>query len=67
MRRESIKNRIKKAENRLDLGDNVIRVGWRQDDLCEWILPDGTVELITEAEFKARGGILLSWDDIEKD
>ena len=67
MRRESIKNRIKKAENRLDLGDNVIRVGWRQDHLCEWILPDGTVELISEAEFKARGGILLSWDDIEKD
>ncbi len=64
MKRESIKKRVEKAENRLEMGDNAIRVGWRNDGLCEWILPDGTVELISEAEFKARGGILLSWDDI---
>ena len=67
MKRESIKKRVKDAENRLEMGDNAIRVGWRHDGLCEWILPDGTMELISEAEFKARGGILLSWDDIERD
>jgi len=64
MTKEHIKKRVKKAEDRLAIGNDEFHVGWRQDGLCEWVLPDGTIELITEAEFKARGGILLSWDDI---
>ena len=69
MRRESIKKRLKKAESRLDLVDNRFFICWREagDDTVDWHLPNGSVERITEAEFKARGGILLTWDDIERD
>ena len=40
-----------------------ISVSWRNDGLVEWDLPNGETELITEAEYKARGGILVRWVD----
>ena len=40
-----------------------ISVSWRTDGLVEWDLPNGETELITEAEYKARGGILIEWVD----
>lgn len=39
-----------------------ISVSWRNDGLVEWDLPNGETELITEAEYKARGGILIKWE-----
>lgn len=45
-----------------------IFVSWRNDGLVEWDLPNGETELVTEAEFKARGGILIKWEsEIEND
>lgn len=44
-----------------------VTVCWREDDLCEWPLPNGDIELITEAEFKKRGGTLITWEDIDND
>ena len=40
-----------------------ISVSWRNDGLVEWDLPNGETELITEAEYEARGGILIKWVD----
>jgi len=40
-----------------------ISLNWREDDLIEWDLEDGSIELITKDEFKRRGGILVEWDD----
>lgn len=40
-----------------------VSVSWRNDGLVEWDLPNGETELITEAEYKARGGILVRWVD----
>ena len=40
-----------------------ISVSWRTDGLVEWDLPNGETELITEAEYEARGGILIKWVD----
>ena len=45
-----------------------ITVCWRNDGLVEWDLPNGETELITEAEYKARGGILVKWEsEIDND
>ena len=45
-----------------------ISISWRTDGLVEWDLPNGETELITEAEYKARGGILVKWEsEIDND
>lgn len=36
-----------------------VTLSCRTDGLVEWGLPNGETELITEAEYKARGGILV--------
>lgn len=43
--------------------DQDIRLSWQKDDgLFEWILPDGTIEMVDEAEFQARGGKTVNWN-----
>lgn len=42
-----------------------IGVSWRTDGLIEWTLPNGETELITEAEYLARGGKIVRWTDHE--
>lgn len=45
-----------------------ISICWRDDGLVEWDLPNGETELVTEAEFRARGGILIKWEgEIDND
>lgn len=61
----AISNRMKaisKAVSKQAPPDS-ISVSWRNDGLVEWDLPNGETELITEAEYKARGGILVRWVD----
>lgn len=62
----AISNRMKAIKKAVDLKapDSIsISVSWRNDGLVEWDLPNGETELITEAEYKARGGILVRWVD----
>ncbi len=63
----AISNRMKaisKAVSKQEPPDSIsISVSWRTDGLVEWDLPGGGTELITEAEYKARGGILVRWVD----
>ncbi len=62
----AISNRMKAIKKAVDLKapDSIsISVSWRNDGLVEWDLPSGETELITEAEYKARGGILVRWVD----
>ena len=60
------KKRLDDIEDRLDPKEKIsIKVNWRDDDLIEWDLEDGSVELITEDEFKRRGGILVEWSSDE--
>lgn len=41
---------------------DAIRVSWKTDDgLFEWMDQHGDIELIDEAEFKARGGKVVGW------
>jgi len=42
-----------------------VKVNWRDDDLIEWDLEDGSIELITKDEFKRRGGILVELENDE--
>ncbi len=42
-----------------------VTLSCRTDGLVEWDLPNGETELITEAEYKARGGILVRLADEE--
>jgi hypothetical protein len=42
-----------------------IKLNWRDDDLLEWPLEDGSSELITKDEFKKRGGVIVEWPDEE--
>ncbi len=43
--------------------DQDIRLSWQKDDgRFEWALQDNTIELVDEAEFKARGGKVVEWD-----
>ena len=67
----AISNRMKAIKKAVDLKapDSIsISVSWRNDGLVEWDLPNGETELITEAEYKARGGILVKWEsEIDND
>jgi len=61
---KTIKARIEELETAKKPGNkSSISVCWRSDDLVEWTLPNGEIELITEAEFLARGGRLIKWDE----
>ena len=43
--------------------DQDIRLSWQKDDgMFEWALPDGTIEMVDEAEFQARGGKIVDWE-----
>jgi len=42
-----------------------IKLNWREDDLIEYELEDGSIELITKDEFKKRGGVIVEWPDEE--
>lgn len=70
MAKEHIKKRVKKAEDQLGVGQidprNTARVFWKCDDVYNWYLPNGEIEVISEAEYVARGGHLITWDDKEK-
>jgi hypothetical protein len=62
----SAKSELEKIEKRIHLKDEVkinVSVNFRDDDLLEWHLEDGSVELITRDEFERRGGILISCND----
>lgn len=67
MKRETIKKRIKDAEMKIGVGQidgrNVARVYFVHDDLYDWYLSNGEIEKITEEEYVARGGILLTYED----
>ena len=67
----SVKSKLKGVEKSLMIssGDDAIsiKMNWREDDLIEWPLEDGSIELITRDEFKKRGGILVEWPDDEGD
>jgi len=62
--KKTIKARIEELET--DQEPEVrITVSWRNDGMVEWTLPNGEIELITEAEYKARGGKIVRWEDHE--
>jgi len=62
---KAISNRMKAIDRALTKKEppGKITVCWRNDGLVEWDLPNGETELITEAEYEARGGILIEWVD----
>ncbi len=62
MNRQAIRRRLEKLEKKQDPAIR-ITVYERKDGLHEWTLPNGEIELISEAEFKARGGIIVTWQD----
>lgn len=64
MTRQSLRRRIEKLEKKQE-PESRITVSWRTDGMVEWTLPNGEVELVTEAEFKARGGVIYGWVDRE--
>lgn len=62
----SAKNKLNKIERQLQPDEEFdISVNWRDDDLYEWKLEDGSIELITKEEFEKRGGVIVSWPDDE--
>jgi len=63
----SAKSELERIEKRLDPDDDEldISVNWREDDLYEWKLEDGSIELITREEFEKRGGVIVEWPDDE--
>ncbi len=49
-----------------EINNESMRKSLQKDDgRFEWLLPDGTIELVDVYEFKARGGRIVSegWDD----
>ncbi len=63
---KQILNRLKRDFEKSSSDDDaIIKVNlcWRTDGMIEYELEDGSTELITRDEFKARGGILISMDD----
>ena len=67
---KAISNRLKAISKAMRKKEppGKITVCWRNDGLVEWDLPNGETELITEAEYKARGGILVKWEsEIDND
>ena len=63
MTKQSLKRRIERLEKLKQDETTRISVSWRNDGMVEWTLPNGDIELITEAEYKARGGIIVTWQD----
>ncbi len=67
MSKETIKKRIKDAENKIGVGRidsrNTARVYWGPGELYAWYLSSGEVEKLTEEEYVARGGLLITWAD----
>jgi len=61
------KKKLDDLEARIDPkhDDISIKVNWREDDLIEWDLEDGSIELITKDEFINRGGVLVEWSENE--
>ncbi len=59
--KKTIKARIEKLETDQEPAGE-ISVSWRNDGLIEWTL-NGEIELLTEAEFLARGGKIIRWED----
>lgn len=62
--KKTIKARVERLESDQEPAVE-IGVSWRNDGMVEWILPNGEIELITEAEYKARGGKIIRWVDHE--
>lgn len=62
---QSLRRRIERLEklNRMQNETTRIDVSFRTDGLVECDLPDGGTELITEEEYIARGGIIVTWQD----
>lgn len=58
MKRPKMEKRLEKLEEK-HAPKCTIGVNWRTDGMIENELPDGTIELITEAEFIAKGGRLV--------
>jgi len=65
MTRQSLRRRIERLEKLEKKRNQTIRitVDERKDGLLEWYFDNGEVELVTEAEYKARGGIIVTWQD----
>ena len=62
MNRQAIIRRLEKLEKKQDPAIR-ITVNERKDGLFEWIFDDGKIEIVTEAEFRKRGGIIVTWQD----
>lgn len=62
MIKESLRRRLEKLENKQKPVDR-ITVNERTDGLFEWESPDGKIELVDEAEYRARGGIIVTFQD----
>jgi len=62
MNRQAIRRRLEKLEKKQDPAIR-ITVNERKDGLLEWYSDNGEVELVTEAEYRARGGIVVTWQD----
>lgn len=61
---KSKKNELERIEKEIRDPDDVsISVNWRADDLIEWPCEDGSIELISQEEYKARGGVIIDWPD----
>ena len=64
--KSKIKNELEKIEKKIAPGDEIhIKVNWRSDDLHEWDLPDGSIELISEEEYLKRGGLIIRYPEEE--
>jgi len=63
---KTINTRLSELENCSDQDQqDRIFVNWRTDDMIAWPLDDGSTELITKEEYKARGGVIITWADID--
>jgi len=61
-----IKKELENIENKIAPSDEIhIKVNWRSDDLHEWDLPDGSIELISEEEYLQRGGRIIRYPEEE--
>jgi len=61
-----IKKELENIENKIAPGDEIhIKVDWRNDDLYEWDLPGGSIELISEEEYLKRGGLIIRYPEEE--
>ena len=63
MPKKSIEKRLAKLENTKNAEDIHIFVCERTDGYVDIPQPDGTVRTITEAQFKAEGGIIVTFSN----